>query len=147
MDTTTDHFTPLALRVRGNQVSDTMLMIQYLREQDEKRRQEEGNRRVDEQERRIKEQEQQDERWMKLFELSKQGSGSIVDTDPMISRLSIKPTQQIPLFRQMKHKEDIETCFSAFESHMINYSVSSGSWAKYLSPSLYLCKDASGRQE
>ena len=65
----------------------------------------------DEQERRIKEQEQQDERWTKLFESSKHGSGSIVDTDPMISRLSIEPTQQIPLLRQMKRKEDIETFF------------------------------------
>ena len=35
----------------------------------------------------------------------------------------------------MKHKEDIETFFSAFESHMINYSVSSDSWAKFLAPS------------
>ena len=91
-----------------SQISDTMLMIQYLREQDEKRRKQEETQRVEEQELRKQEQEQQEERWTKLFELSKHGAGSIVDIDPMISRLLTEPTQQILLFRQMKHEEDIE---------------------------------------
>ena len=62
-----------------NQIINTMVMIQYLREQDEKRRKQEETQRVEEQERRKQEQEQQEERWTKLFELSKHGAGSIVD--------------------------------------------------------------------
>ena len=73
-----------------------------------------------------------------LFEKSRPSEGGDSSSSPSTTSFLAGQVkrQQVPSFRQMNDKEDVEVFLAAFEGHMTSHGVSLENWAKHLLPTL-----------